>query len=283
MEAADFGGYATKAGLKCSDGRTITPEAFKHMHGQQVPLVWQHGHNSPDNVLGHAVLEARQDGVYAYGFFNDTPSGVNARTIVEHKDVKSLSIYANQLVEKSKVVLHGMIREVSLVLSGANPGAFIDFVAIQHSDGEVQELEDEAIISTGLGLQHAEEEEVEEEVEEEEVVQHAADSTLEEIFNAMTTEQKTVVEFMIGAALDSVGGNSNSVAQSDIDDNTEGDLNHQEGTPSMARNVFDQSEGDKGSATPGYVLSHSDIKTIIADAKKNGSLRTSTPCSPTPR
>lgn len=275
MEAADFGGYATRAGLKCSDGRTITPEAFKHMHGQQVPLVWQHGHNSPDNILGHAVLEARQDGMYAYGFFNETPSGVKAREIVEHKDVKSLSIYANQLVEKSKVVLHGMIREVSLVLSGANPGAFIDFVAIQHSDGEVQELDDEAIISTGLGLQHAEvEEEVEEEAEEsEEAVQHAADSTLEEIFNAMTPEQKTVVEFMIGAALESAGSNDNSVAQSDIDDNTEGDLNHQEGTPSMARNVFDQSEGDKGSATAGYTLTHSDIKAIIKDAQKNGSLK----------
>jgi HK97 family phage prohead protease len=122
----DFSGWATKAGLKCSDGRTIMPDAFKHQHEETVPLVWQHNHSEPSNVLGYATLEHREDGVYAYGFFNDTPQGQNAKKLVQHKDIKSLSIYANQLTERSKQVLHGFIRELSLVLSGANPGALID-------------------------------------------------------------------------------------------------------------------------------------------------------------
>jgi HK97 family phage prohead protease len=151
---ADFSGYATKAGLKCSDGRTITAEAFKHQDKMTVPLVWQHGHNDPNNVLGHMELEARVDGVYGYGYFNDTPQGLNAKKLVEHKDVNRLSIYANELVEKAKVVLHGAIREVSLVLSGANPGAQIDYVRLAHTDGSIEELEDEAIILTGLELEH---------------------------------------------------------------------------------------------------------------------------------
>src|SRR3954466_8756096 len=151
----DFSGWATKAGLKCSDGRTIMPDAFKHQDAETVPLVWQHGHNEPSNVLGHAILEHREDGVYAYGFFNETDSAKNARTLVEHQDIKSLSIYANQLTEKSKQVLHGFIRELSLVLSGANPGALIDNITLAHSDGDMVTLEDEAVIYTGLDLNHA--------------------------------------------------------------------------------------------------------------------------------
>jgi HK97 family phage prohead protease len=150
---ADFSGYATKAGIKCSDGRTIMPDAFKHNDGMKVPLVWQHGHNDPGNVLGHAVLEHRSDGVYAYGYFNSTEAGQSAKALVQHGDITALSIYANQLVEKAKSVLHGAIREVSLVLSGANPGALIDNVSFAHSDGEIQTLEDEAIIYTGLTLE----------------------------------------------------------------------------------------------------------------------------------
>jgi HK97 family phage prohead protease len=118
----DFSGYATKAGLKCSDGRTIMPDAFKHQDKTTVPLVWQHNHDEPSNVLGYAVLEHRDDGVYSQGFFNDTEQGKNAKVLVQHGDIKSLSIYANQLTEKSKQVLHGFIRELSLVLSGANRG-----------------------------------------------------------------------------------------------------------------------------------------------------------------
>ena len=151
----DFSGYATKAGLKCSDGRTITPDAFKHQDKEVVPLVWQHGHGEPSNVLGRAILEHREDGIYAYGFFNDTDQAKNAKTLVQHEDIKSLSIYANQLTEKAKQVLHGFIREVSLVLSGANPGALIDNITLAHGDGEMVTLEDEAIIYTGLELNHA--------------------------------------------------------------------------------------------------------------------------------
>lgn len=150
----DFSGYATKAGLKCSDGRTIMPDAFKHQDQTTVPLVWQHNHNEPVNVLGHAILEHRDDGVYAYGYFNDSDSAKNAKTLVTHGDIKSLSIYANQLTEKSKQVLHGFIRELSLVLSGANPGALIDNITLAHQDGDFVTLDDEAIIYTGLELNH---------------------------------------------------------------------------------------------------------------------------------
>src|SRR5215204_790910 len=150
----DFSGYATKAGLKCSDGRIIMPDAFKHQDKLRVPLVWQHAHNEPSNVLGHAILENRKDGVYTYAFFNDTDQAKSARTLVQHKDIVSLSIYANGLTEKAKQVLHGFIREVSLVLSGANPGALIDNITLAHSDGEMVTLEDEAIIYTGLELNH---------------------------------------------------------------------------------------------------------------------------------
>lgn len=152
----DFSGYATKHNLKCSDGRTIMPDAFAHNDGTTVPLVWQHGHGEPENVLGHATLENRDDGVYAYGYFNATPAGKNAKTLVQHGDITALSIYANQLVERSKNVIHGAIREVSLVLSGANPGALIDNVNLRHSDGDVEVLDDEAVIYTGLTLSHAE-------------------------------------------------------------------------------------------------------------------------------
>src|SRR6188508_1111990 len=130
---ADFSGYATQAGLKCTDGRTIKPDAFAHQDKVTVPLVWQHGHNSPENILGHAVLESRNGHIYTYGFFNDTPAGKSSKILVQHGDIKFLSIYANQLKEAGKTVLHGMIREVSLVLAGANPKAMIDYVRIQHS------------------------------------------------------------------------------------------------------------------------------------------------------
>jgi len=140
MDNADFSGYCTKAGLECSDGRTIMPDAFKHQDKVQVPLVWQHGHSEPANVLGHAILEARPLGVYAYAFFNDTPSGQTAKQLVQHKDIRMMSIFANQLVERSKKVFHGFIREVSLVLAGANPGAVIENVSLNHGDGIFETL-----------------------------------------------------------------------------------------------------------------------------------------------
>src|SRR4051812_47333504 len=151
----DFGGWASRYSLRCSDGRTILPNAFSHQDEDRVPLVWQHGHNSPENVLGHVILEHRADGPYCYGYFNDTTQAKNAKTLVEHEDISALSIFANSLVEKAKQVSHGIIREVSLVLAGANPGALIDNIEIAHADGEVETVVDEAIIYTGLELEHA--------------------------------------------------------------------------------------------------------------------------------
>lgn len=281
----DFSGYATKAGLRCSDGRTITPQAFQHMDGQQVPLVWQHSHNDPANVLGHAILEARPDGVYALGFFNDTPSGLAARALVQHKDVNKLSIYANHLVEKAKMVLHGMISEVSLVLSGANPGAFIDYVAVQHGDNDIETLADEAIIHTGLEIDFVDF------GSDDNNVEHAAasDMTVQQVYDTFTDQQKDVVSFMIGAALDQAG--TGTIAQSDDSDESvtsdeivetdtaedEGNLTHQEGTP-VARNVFEQRDASSATgASAGnparQTLSHSDVKGIVAAAVKCGSMR----------
>lgn len=151
----DFSGYATKNDLKCADGRVIIKDAFKHQSGQTVPLVWQHLHNEPANILGHAILENREDGVYCYALFNDTEAGQNAKSLVEHKDISALSIHANQLKQKGADVLHGMIREVSLVLAGANPGALIDNLSFAHGDGSFVDDETEAIIYTGLEFEHA--------------------------------------------------------------------------------------------------------------------------------
>ena len=141
----DFGGWATRNNLKCSDGRTILKDAFKDNDGQTVPLVWNHQHNGPDNVLGHALLENRKDGVYAYCTFNDTEQGQISKILVQHGDISALSIFANQIRERASNVLHGAIKEVSLVLAGANPGAFIDTVALSHGD----DADGEAIIYTG--------------------------------------------------------------------------------------------------------------------------------------
>ena len=290
METADFSGYATKAGLKCSDGRTITAEAFKHMDGQTVPLVWQHAHDKPENVLGHGILEARPDGMYVHGFFNSTSQGENAKLLVQHEDVKALSIYANQLVEKSKSVLHGVIREVSLVLSGANPGALIDQIRIAHGEDEadVEVLEDEAIIYTGLELEHggsSEEVVTEPKVDVPELEHAAPDATVQDVYDTLNDDQKQVVDFMIGAALEAAAA-SKTAAHSDSTDSTastdstdsivstdstvndtEGDLNHQEGNDAMtSRNVFEQNNTKAASTT----LSHSDFAAIYADAQKPG-------------
>jgi hypothetical protein len=266
---ADFSGYATKAGLKCSDGRTITAEAFKHMDGKRVPLVWQHGHDSPDNVLGHVMLSARPDGIYAQGYFNETKQGQNSKALVQHKDIVALSIYANQLVEKSKQVLHGMIREVSLVLSGANPGALIDFVRVQHSVDDVQTLEDEAVIYTGLTLEHSADGDADDTLE------HA---TVQEVYDSLSPEQQDVVNFMIGAALEAAGGKAahsedttTDDTQSGTSDNTAGDESHEEGNTAMVhKNVF---ETDAGTKPERHVLSHDDMKGIVAAAVKGGSMK----------
>ena len=172
MKNYDFSGWCTRANLKCSDGRTIVKDAFKDNDGQTVPLVWNHDHNDPFNVLGHALLENRDEGVYSYCTFNDTESGQAAKQLVEHGDVTSLSIYANKLKQQGGNVLHGQIREVSLVLAGANPGAYIDSI-ISHGE----ESEEEAIIFTGedIMLSHSEEEAS----KEDEIISHADETNKE--------------------------------------------------------------------------------------------------------
>lgn len=278
---ADFSGYATKAGLKCSDGRTIMPDAFKDNDGMRVPLVWQHGHNDPENVLGHALLENRPDGVYAYGYFNETPAGLSAKTLVQHEDITMLSIYANKLVERGKQVLHGAIREVSLVLSGANPGALIDNVRIAHSDGDIEMLDDEAVIYTGLTLEHeANPGTIEDKPAEDE-------KTVQDVYESLTEEQKTAVNYMIGMALEEgAAKHSDFEAESGEDDEEESDedesdendeettedvttdKDNQEGTE-MTHNVFEKD----GAKTAAPSLTHDQLKTIFEDAQRHGSFK----------
>lgn len=192
----DFGGYATKVGLKCSDGRTILQDAFQENDGAVVPLVYQHLHNEPDNILGHARLENRKDGVYAYCSLNNTPNGQLAKELVKHGDLKSLSIYANSLVEKGKNVVHGAIREVSIVIAGANPGAYIDNLAFEHADGNIVTDEEEAIISPRIAIElsHSADSENDEDEEDndENHISHAEkdEKTLSEVFNTLNDEQK---------------------------------------------------------------------------------------------
>ena len=256
MERFDFSGWATRNDLKCSDGRTIRKDAFKDNNGQKVPLVWNHQHNEPFNVLGHALLENREEGVYAYCAFNDTEAGQNAKRLVEHGDVSALSIYANQLKQHGGDVIHGSIREVSLVLAGANPGAFIDSI-ICHGE----ESEEEAIIYTGedISLSHADNEEIKEEkpMEDTKKVENKTDNkTVKDVFDTLTEEQKTVVYALIGQALESAGVTDENDENDDEEDNN------------MKHNVFDQDDMMKGN-----VLSHSDMEEIFSDAKRAGSLK----------
>ena len=258
----DFSGWATRANLKCSDGRTIMKDAFKHNDGQTVPLVWNHQHNDPNEVLGHALLENRDEGVYAYCKFNETESGKTAKLLVQHGDVDALSIYANQLKENMSNVIHGNIREVSLVLAGANPGAFIDSV-IMHGE----ESDDEAIIYTGenISLQHANDEKKEESKDDKkttddpnkkEETKTESEETVADVFNTLTDKQKTVVYAMIGQALEGAD---------DEDKDDEG------GSETMKHNVFDKDTQNQEE----NVLSHAAMETIIGDAKRYGSMKES--------
>lgn len=256
----DFSGYATKVDLKCADGRVIRKDAFKHNDGETVPLVWQHMHNDPNNVLGHALLENREDGVYAYCLFNDSEAGKQAKLLVQHGDINALSIHANQLQQKGSNVLHGQIREVSLVLAGANPGARIDNVEIRHTDGTYDTDDSEAIIYTGEDLSL------------EDVEFEHADSedgkTMKDVFDTLNEEQKNVVYAMIAHAL---GGNEEEIEQS-ADEDDEDTINHSNkgGKGTMKKNVFDSKDDGKEKKN---VLTHSQIQAIFADAKKCGSLK----------
>ena len=254
----DFSGWATCPNLKCSDGRTIMNDAFKHHDGDIVPLVWNHQHNDPNNILGKALLHSRDGGLYAYCQFNDTEQGMNAKMLVEHGDISALSIYANDLKHNaSRGVTHGNVREVSLVLAGANPGAFIDSI-MQHGE----ESDDEAIIYTDepIEIYHAYEEKGESKEETEVAEEKKAESgkTVAEIIESMNEEQKTVMYGMIGEALKHV----------DEKEEDDGDENTDEEENEVKHNVFDN-EDQKD------VLSHSDMQAIFADAKRHGSLKES--------
>ncbi|MBO7452431.1 MAG: phage major capsid protein [Clostridiales bacterium] len=302
-EKYDFSGYATKNNIKCADGRTIRRDAFKDCDGETVPLVWGHKHGSPGDVLGHAILENREDGVYTYGFFNDTDSGKNAKELVKHGDVKALSIYANQLKQKGGDVIHGVIREVSLCLSGANPGARIEDLSFEHSFDEDSE-DFEALIFNGQNVelihsngnelsaadQHAflahqaakmaaEQEYLNQQynrmaaqqdylnhqcAQVEQILQHANtqtevnsmaendNRTIADVFNGMTDEEKNVVYYMIGKALEENGNG--------------------EGESKVAHNVF---EGDNMNNSLAHSAINEAMQAIITDGPKFGSLRKS--------
>lgn len=258
----DFAGWATRNNVRCSDGRVIMKDAFKHNNGQKVPLVWNHQHNDPLNVLGHAVLENRDEGVYAYCTFNNTESGQNAKLLVEHGDVVALSIYANKLKQNGSSVLHGDIREVSLVMAGANPEAFIETV-IKHGE----ESEDEVVIyfsGDDIPLQHSDEIEKNEGGKENMGFKNKNSGndkeetkTVGEVFETLTEEQKTVVYALIGQALE-----DEDESYDEDDEENEG------GKDSMKHNIFEGRENEN-------ILKHSDVQAIFADVKRYGSLRDS--------
>jgi len=267
----DFGGWATKNNLKCSDGLTIRKDAFKDNDGQIVPLVWMHQHDDPENVLGHALLENRNEGVYAYCDFNDTPKATHAKELVKHKDIVALSIYANRLVKNAQDVIHGDIKEVSLVMAGANPGAYIEFSAIEHSDGSVTDLEDEAMIFSGdenLTISHEDSEESNEsEKENTKMANNGNEKTVKDVFDSLTDEQKQVVYFMIGQAIEDASKKKSNNTKDDEDKEIE---HSDEGDETMKYNVFDSETGSRSS-----VLSHDDFNKILVDAKRLGSLKAS--------
>lgn len=273
--APDFTGWATAYNQKCSDGRTIKPGAFKHMDGRTVPLVWMHQHNDPENVLGHAKLSDRAFGTYAEAWFNETERGQHVKTAVQHGDVGTLSIHATGLSERKlkdgKEVYHGDIKEVSVVLAGANPGALIENVNILHGD-MFETLDEEAIIYTGLELEHSDNSEEENKVANDTTneLEHA-DKTVQDVVDSMSEEQKNVLYYLVGEA---ASGDDNEEAKHD-GLSTEDFLAHidtqiQEGFTAMG-NVFDQTDANNKGGKP--VLSHSDVQAIMKRASKVGSLR----------
>lgn len=280
-EACDFSGWATRNDLKCSDGRVIRRDAFKHDDGIKVPLVWNHQHNDPRNVLGHAWLENRPEGVYTYGFFNDSESGEIGKILVKHGDICALSIYANQLQQRGCDVLHGEIREVSLVHAGANPGAFIDSM-LKHGENS----DDEAIIYTGmpLYLSHSDADKQEDKADDgekketsekkddpEKKTDSDEEKTVADVINSMTEEQKNVMYAMIGRAMDDPG-ESDPESEDNNDDDSKG------GTNTMKHNVFDKDDRQKENVlvhSDGSEVSSEEISTIFGDIKRYGSLKDS--------
>lgn len=280
-EACDFSGWATRNDLKCSDGRVIRRDAFKHDDGIKVPLVWNHQHNDPRNVLGHAWLENRPEGVYTYGFFNDSESGEIGKILVKHGDICALSIYANQLQQRGCDVLHGEIREVSLVHAGANPGAFIDSM-LKHGE----DSDDEAIIYTGmpLYLSHSDADKQEDKADDgekketsekkddpEKKTDSDEEKTVADVINSMTEEQKNVMYAMIGQAMEDKG-------ESDLESEDNNDDDSKGGTNTMKHNVFDKDDRQKENVlvhSDGSEVSSEEISTIFGDIKRYGSLKDS--------
>lgn len=240
----DFSGWATKNDIRCSDGRTIRHNAFADNDGDVVPLVWQHGHNDTNNVLGHVRLENRAEGVYAYGYFNDTPAANNARELLKHGDVDSMSIYANNLTQSGGDVQHGNIVEVSLVLSGANPGAKIENIALAHGDG-TYEATDEAYIMTGEHLAHADTPEKPADKTE----GTSEGKTIKDIVESMNQDQKEVLYFLIAKAAEGEMKPENSEP-------------NKEGAPVAHSNIFE----NDGTSNEGDILYHSTIDTAFKDA-----------------
>ena len=251
MVECDFSGWATRNDLLCADGRVIRKNAFIENDGKEVPLVWNHQHNEPENILGHALLENRDNGVYAYCTFNDTESGQHAKKLVQHGDVKSLSIYANRLKQVGSDVVHGTIRELSLVLAGANPGAFIDFVMAHDEDGEDGVI---AGYDENIMLYHSDSETKKEDDKEvnKEKMAEGKEKTIQDIFDSMTEEQKTVCYALIGQVLEDAG----------VEDNNNDD--EEEGDEKMKHNLFDKETEQEN------VLCHSDQEAIMSLAKSSG-------------
>lgn len=261
----DFSGWATKTGIKCTDGRTIMENAFADQDGQSVPLVWQHMHDDPEFVLGHAVLHNRKGGVYADCYLNDGEKAQHALRCIRNKDIKSLSIYANQLKQKAGNVIHGVIRELSVVLAGANMGATIDNVVLAHGD-DLDELEDEAIIYSDEGeelleLSHADESKQEETKEmpeqtAEKATEQTNDKTVKDVWDSMTEEQQQVCYYMIGQALENK------------EDGEEAEHSDEDGEVlDMKTNVFDKETVHE------EVLSHADKEKIMDRARRLGSMK----------
>lgn len=259
-EKFDFSGYVTKANVRCSDGRTIHSNAFANCDGKTVPLVWGHMRNSPDNIIGKVLLEKRPDGVYGYGSFNNTDQAQTSKELVRHGDITSMSIYANHLSQKGSNVTHGIIREVSLVLAPANPEALIDNITISHGDGYEEVLADEALIYSGVIVDHSE---IELDIEQsdddlEEELEHATEgassdkgATVKEVFESLTDDQKALFYAMVGTALEQGVDDEEEVEQSEI----------KEGDNDMSHNVFEGQE-----KTPS--LSHEDRVGLFAEVQK---------------
>lgn len=247
----DFSGWVTRNDLVCTDGRTIRRDAFKHCDGKTVPLVWNHQHNDPNNILGHCALENRQDGVYGYGFFNETESGKAAKLLLKHGDIESLSICANGLKQQGGNVMHGDIKEVSLVVAGANPGAFIDYVEMAHGD----EADGVAIICAAEPIDFCHADEGEKKTAEEKKSSEE-DETLGDIFETLNEKQKTMVYALVGQALEGDPKNDDDGESVEHSDNLEG------GDNTMKKNIFDPADDSQT-----FELSHSAQVEIISSAK----------------